>query len=119
MVESKRGSTSYCKIMMTEIEEKALAEAIRQARGIQEFLWGRMNEAFGLEEWRRMFRKRVMKIDEIDTNNPYAYVELKKRILQQAALSIAALAHIEKHGLLPEHLPDEPVSNLSQYSKPP
>ena len=28
---------------------------IRQTRNIQEFLWGKLNISWGLEEWKRMF----------------------------------------------------------------
>lgn len=54
-----------------EKEEKIILEAIKSARTVQNFLWGKHNKQWGLEEWRRMFRKRVAKIDEIDTKNPH------------------------------------------------
>lgn len=99
----------------TTIEGQKLEEAILAARKIQVFLWGKANEGFGLEEWRRMFRKRVAKIDAIDASNPYATTELKKRLLQTAALAIALLAILEKGKLL-ERKGGEPISNLPQYA---
>jgi hypothetical protein len=72
-------------------EEKYIEEAIVAARKIQTFLWGEANGSWGLEEWRRMFIKRVKKIELIDPSNPHAIVELKKRLLQNAALSIALM----------------------------
>jgi len=78
-----------------EIEEKKIHDAIVAARQIQTFLWGEANGSWGLEEWRRMFIKRVRKIEVIEENNPHAMVELKKRLLQNAALSIALLAILD------------------------
>jgi len=98
-----------------KLEEKHLQDVIIAAREIQDFLWGRTNDRFGIEEWRRMFRKRVAKIDAVDLSNPYAIIELKKRFLQAGALSVAVLAILDREGVLPEHKEDEPVSNLPQY----
>ena len=74
------------------MEEQFLAESIIAARKIQTMLWGEANGSWGLEEWRRMFVKRFNKIDMIDPKNPHAIVELKKRLMQNAALSIALMA---------------------------
>lgn len=93
-------------------EEKHLEEAIVAARKIQIFLWGEANGSWGLEEWRRMFIKRVVKIEMIDKNNPHAMVELKKRLLQNAALSIALLGildgmkEIREDSVIPSNLPE-------------
>ena len=102
---------------MDKQQETKLRNIIRAAREVQEFLWGEQNTKFGFEEWRRMFRKRVVKLDEIDASNPYAIIELKKRVLQVGALAVALLARLEKDGILPDHLPNEPTSNLHQYTK--
>lgn len=64
-----------------------------------------------------MFRKRVAKLDEVDIANPHAAVEMKKRLLQTAALSVALMAIIDKHGINWEGTGDTP-SNLPQYNKP-
>jgi len=93
-------------------EEKHLKEAIIAARKIQTFLWGEANGSWGLEEWRRMFIKRVVKIEMIDNNNPHAMVELKKRLLQNAALSIALLGildglkEMKEDSVIPSNLPE-------------
>lgn len=92
-------------------EEQQLAEAIVAARKMQEFLWGEYNGQWNIEEWRRMFRKRIQKIDDIDINNPHAKIEMRKRLVQNAALSIALLRIIDEEGIpvkdciIPSNLP--------------
>jgi hypothetical protein len=93
-----------------------IGEAVCAAREIQEFLWGHANSSWGLEEWRRMFRKRIKKIEDIDPANPHAMVELKKRLLQNAALCIGLLEVISNIGV-PEEGVGERESNLHQYSE--
>ena len=68
-----------------------LFRAVLSARRVQRLLWGDSDNYQGLEEWRRMFRKRWAKIDEVKLDNPHWHIELKKRLLQNAALSIALL----------------------------
>lgn len=92
-------------------EEKHIQAAIVAAREIQEFLWGESNGAWGLEEWRRMFRKRVAKLDEIDVGNPYWRVEMRKRLLQTAALAVAMLALLDDDGVFKG-------SNLPAFAEP-
>jgi hypothetical protein len=58
-----------------------------------------------------MFRKRIAKIDEIRIDNPHWHVEMRKRLLQQAALSVAMLSILEKIYRI------ELVSNLPQYAE--
>jgi len=97
------------------IEEEYIFDTIIAARKIQTFLWGFADGSWGLEEWRRMFIKRVKKINDIDKNNPHAMVELKKRLLQNAALSIALLAIL--HDKTELTASTEIPSNLPQYTK--
>lgn len=80
-------------------EEKALREIIFAARSVQTFLWGEADGSWGLEEWRKMFLKRNQKLDAIDSSNPHAIIEFRKRILQNAALSVALLVIIDKKAL--------------------
>lgn len=94
-------------------EEQQLTEAIVAARKMQEFLWGEYNGQWNIEEWRRMFKKRIQKIDDIDVNNPHAKIEMRKRLVQNAALSIALLRIIDEEGI-PTKDCDIP-SNLPQY----
>lgn len=96
-----------------DAEEKYITEVLRSARKIQEFLWGELNEKWDLEEWKRMFRKRIQKIDDIDPTNPHAKIELKKRLVQNAALSIALMSLVDK-----DKLPEQSgvPSNLPQYA---
>lgn len=97
------------------IEERYLKAAIIAARKIQTFLWGVANGSWGLEEWRRMFIKRYKKIEAIDPKNPHAIVELKKRLLQNAALSIALLAIL--HFKRPIDIVNDDIpSNLPDYT---
>lgn len=95
-------------------EEQYLYSAVVAAREIQEFLWGEFNDAWNLEEWRRMFRKRLSKIEDIDIANPHAKIEFKKRILQNAALCIALLNVIDRGGIQRR---SKAPSNLKQYAK--
>lgn len=96
-------------------EEKYLQAAILAARKIQTFLWGESNGAWGIKEWRRMFIKRVKKIEDIKYDNPYAIVELRKRLLQNAALSIALLTILHDKKTIDRDA-DIP-SNLPEYKK--
>lgn len=76
--------------------------AIRQAREIQEFIWDNQSisqETFDQKKWHRLFQKRVDAISELDLNNPGAIVLLRKRLLQQAALSIKALEVLHRRGI--------------------
>jgi hypothetical protein len=99
----------------SEEETKALGEAIASARQVQTFLWGEANGSWGLDEWLRMFRKRVAKLDEVRKENPHASVELRKRLLQTAALSVALIGIIDRDGVPWESAPDAPPSNLPGY----
>jgi hypothetical protein len=99
-------------------EEKILFDAIISARKIQTFLWGKHNKCWSLEEWRRMFRKRVKKIDDIKIDNPHWKIEMKKRLLQNSALSIALIDAIDKQDIAEfEHGRKGLKTNLSQYKK--
>ena len=61
-----------------------------------------------------MFRKRIQKIDDIDVNNPHAIIEMRKRVMQNAALSVALMKILDTKGI-PTNECDIP-SNLPQYS---
>lgn len=93
-------------------EEIYLFNSIKSARSVQEFLWGEYNEKWNIEEWKRMFSKRMVKITDIDKENPHAKIELKKRILQNTALGIAMLEKIDSNKI--QDKCDIP-SNLTQY----
>lgn len=96
-------------------EETVIIEAIKHSRAVQDYLWGWANKEWGIEEWRRMLRKRVEKLDELDPSNPHYNVELRKRVLQTAALSVALLTEMEKRNIKDGVHPSVP-SNLPQYS---
>jgi hypothetical protein len=64
------------------------------AHNLQDFLWD--NESwdkfpFSARNWGAVFQKRVDAITQIDMNNPSWKVELRKRLLQQASLSLKAI----------------------------
>jgi len=78
-------------------DEALVASAILEARHIQEFIWSDQSlsrKSFDPESWRIVFQKRVDAIAAVNLASPSAKVELRKRLLQQAALSIKALVVI-------------------------
>jgi len=102
---------------MQQMELNAIGEAIIAARKVQTFLWGEANGEWGFEEWKRMFRKRVAKLDSVNVDHPHAAVEVKKRLLQTAALAIALIAIIDREGGLPVESENAPPSNLPDFVK--
>ena len=95
-------------------EEEQIREVIIASRKLEEYLWGDYNGKWNIEEWRRMFRKRIKKIDDIDVNNPHAIIEMRKRLLQNAALSIALMKILDDKGIPLEEC--SIPSNLPQYA---
>lgn len=78
------------------VDEKLIANAVLDARKVQEFLWGDISlQNFPFEQnhnkWVEVFAKRVFEITNINYTHPSHKVELRKLLLQQAALSICAL----------------------------
>lgn len=96
-------------------EEQNILEVIKAARLIQEFLWTDINDQCDVEEFKRMFRKRVYKIDQIETSNPYWKVELRKRLLQTAAIAVNCITKLDNDLLLKSN-PDL-ISNLPDFKK--
>lgn len=87
-------------------EEKVITEAILDARKVQEYLWGELSICDTKSNvWGQVFQKRVDKIMEIDHRSPSARVELRKRVLQQAALSIKLLMMIDSEESLERKYP--------------
>ena len=62
-----------------------------------------------------MFRKRIQKIDDIDPNNPHAIIEMRKRLMQNAALSVALMKILDTKGIPAQDC--KIPSNLPQYAK--
>jgi len=118
-------------------EEEQIKEVIIASRKLEEYLWGEYNGQWNIEEWRRMFRKREVgtnefdmgerntdpykenigdniKIDDIDINNPHAIIEMRKRVMQNAALSVALMKILDTKGIPTDKcvIP----SNLPQYA---
>ena len=99
-------------------EEQYIFQVIQAARVIQEFLWADMNVESGLEEFRRMFRKRVAKIEEISMDNPHWRVELNKRLLQTSAICVNLMAKTANGRLTHDGVHPTMPSNLPDYDKP-
>ena len=100
------------------IEEHYIVDVIKAARRIQEFLWADMNDESGLEEFRRMFRKRVAKIEAISMDNPHWRVELNKRLLQTAAICVNLMAKNATGRLTHDGVHPTMPSNLPEYGQP-
>lgn len=88
--------------------------AFYHARHVQEFLWGDKNQVWNFEEWRRMLRKRVQKLEGIENSHAYPEIEIKKRLLQTAAVSIAMLVYMDRNGMPPVN--GHIRSNLDGYA---
>ena len=100
-------------ILFTD-EEEQIKQVIIASRKLEEYLWGEYNGQWNIEEWRRMFRKRIQKIDDIDINNPHAIIEMRKRLMQNAALSVALMKILDTKGIPKDKC--EIPSNLPQYA---
>ena len=88
-------------------EEEQIKEVIIASRKLEEYLWGEYlwgeyNGQWNIEEWRRMFRKRIQKI------------EMRKRVMQNATLSVALMKILDTKGIPTDKcvIP----SNLPQYA---
>lgn len=83
-----------------ENEDNIIHEAIKDARRVQEYIWQELSLTndldFDARTWQYVFQKRVDKIAQIRKTDPLYKAELRKRVLQQAALSICALKIIDK-----------------------
>lgn len=76
-----------------------IGDAINVARQVQEFIWAECYpplRPYDAEGWRRLFQKRVDCIAEVDLTRHGGLAALRKRLLQQAALSIKALALVNR-----------------------
>ena len=98
-------------------EEKVIYQAIVAARSIQTFLWGESDGSWGLEKWREMFKKRLEKIDNINLENEHAIIEFKKRLLQNAALSIALLNIFNQKEILKGNKQEKYYKNMPEENK--
>lgn len=77
-----------------KLDETIIQEALLAARKVQEFLWddySLLHQPYDPDIWHMVFQKRLNKIGEVQDITGSGKVELRKRLLQQAALSIAAI----------------------------
>lgn len=82
-------------------DERVMIEVLLDCRKVQEHIWGELSEAlrpYRPEVWERVFQKRVDKIKQIRAEGTMSKIELRKRLLQQATLSINAIAVLDKFG---------------------
>jgi hypothetical protein len=82
--------------------EVLILEAMLSGTIVQDYLWGEnsLNKKKFIDKkdvWISVFQKRIDKIKEIDFTHPSYKVELRKRILQQACLSIQALKTLDNN----------------------
>jgi hypothetical protein len=75
-----------------------------------------MNHESGLEEFRRMFRKRVAKIEAISMDNPHWRMELNKRLLQTSAICVNLMARTAAGRLTHDGVHPTMPSNLPEYT---
>ena len=79
------------------VDREYIADVLFAGREIQEYLWGDVREPGDhFELWKELLQKRMDRIEAIDFDNPSAVIELRKRLLQNAALSVAWLKALDK-----------------------
>lgn len=98
-------------------EETNIAELIKAARLLEDYLWGEHNKKWGLEEWKRMMRKRLLKLEQVDMSKPHWDVEFRKRLLQTASVAVACMTAMDNDKIGSEANPPELMSNLPDYAK--
>ncbi|HYD92236.1 MAG TPA: hypothetical protein VEA37_12205 [Flavobacterium sp.] len=93
----KTGVTTF---KVYDEDDKIIHTAIVDARKVQDFLWG--EDSLEIDNppsdpiWIEIFQKRVDKMKQINWKSRNAVVELRKRVLQQAALSCMLLKRLLK-----------------------
>lgn len=93
------GSPSPAEPLLSDDDAALTAHAIRVARAVQEFIWADCYPSlrpYDAEGWRQLFQKRVDCIAGVDLSRHGGLPVLRKRLLQQAALSIKALALVNR-----------------------
>lgn len=79
-------------------QEQYIFDALLAARKVQDFLWGQGLSKVKPEKLKdvciEMYQKRIDKLKEIDFTNKGSIIELRKRILQNAAISIKILEQL-------------------------
>ena len=84
------------KIEVNDRDLEHIADMMLSARKLQEFLWDDTREPGDkFEFWKKTLQKRLDKIEKIDFSNPHAMVELRKRLLQNAVISVAWLRALD------------------------
>lgn len=102
------------KIILANNEDERIYRIVKAGRKLEDWLWGDLNGEWGLEEWKRMITKRAHKIVKVNTDNPHWKIELKKRLLQNACVSIALMGRLDN---LEDGIHPTVPSNLPEYDK--
>ncbi|HDY86986.1 MAG TPA: hypothetical protein ENH82_02590 [bacterium] len=87
-------------LVKSKIIKKLILEAIVYARKVQDYIWQELtyekDKEVDLDFWVRVFQRCVDRIRAIDSKYSNAKVELRKRLLQQAALSIVSMKILDR-----------------------
>ena len=79
-------------------KEQKIVDAIMNGRKVQDFLFSDLSlehKRLDVNDWVKVFQKRVDKIKEINLEHPSAMIELRKRVLQNACLSVMLLQKLQ------------------------
>jgi hypothetical protein len=68
-----------------------LMKIVKSSKYLQDFIWSDSVTNWDLEEWKRMYNDRMTKINNITELDQMSTVDLKKRLIQIATLSISLL----------------------------
>lgn len=82
--------------MKTNPSRERILEALRHAREVQEFLWNDAPGQYDMATWIEILEKRIAKLHELDLGRAHYDVELRKRVLQIAAVSIRWLENLDR-----------------------
>jgi hypothetical protein len=92
--------------MSTDLEH--IGDVILAARTVQDFLWKDVEErGYDFDLWKEILGKRFRKIEDLDLENHHAITELRKRLLQTAAVSVAWLIALDEEEAPAQHAAGE------------
>ncbi len=84
------------RIEVNDRDLKHIADVMLSARKLQEFLWADTREpGDNFDHWKKTLQKRLDKIEVIDFSEPHSIIELRKRLLQNAVVSVAWLRALD------------------------
>jgi hypothetical protein len=84
------------RIEVNDRDLEHIADVMIAARKLQEYIWGdTRTSADNFEHWKEALQKRLDKIEKIDFSKPHAVIELRKRLLQNATVSVVWLRALD------------------------